>query len=74
MTKFQIFALSSPAILAAVMWVQGALEGYFDGRDPPSNLSQRGAGTAHSNREHSKHVGSSYSLSGAVHAPEDMER
>jgi hypothetical protein len=30
MTKWQIFALSSPAIVVAVMWLQGLAEGYFD--------------------------------------------
>ena len=34
MTKWQIFALSSPAIVVAVMWLQGLAEGYFD--KPPS--------------------------------------
>jgi len=30
MTNWQIFALSSPAIVVAVMWLQGLAEGYFD--------------------------------------------
>jgi hypothetical protein len=30
MTSWQIFALSSPAIIVLVMWLQGLAEGYFD--------------------------------------------
>jgi hypothetical protein len=30
MTNWQIFALSSPVIVVAVMWLQGLAEGYFD--------------------------------------------
>jgi len=30
MTNWQIFALSSPAIIAAVMWLQGLAEGHFE--------------------------------------------
>jgi hypothetical protein len=30
MTKWQIFALSSPVIVVAVMWLQGLVEGHFD--------------------------------------------
>jgi hypothetical protein len=30
MTSWQIFALSSPAIVVFVMWLQGLAEGYFN--------------------------------------------
>jgi len=32
MTKWQIFALSAPAIVVAIMWIQGQAEGYFEKR------------------------------------------
>jgi hypothetical protein len=30
MTSWQIFALSSPVIIVAVMWLQGLAEGHFE--------------------------------------------
>jgi hypothetical protein len=44
MTKWQIFALSSPAIVVAVMWLQGLAEGYFD--QAPSDHEPVGGGSS----------------------------
>jgi hypothetical protein len=42
MTNWQIFALSSPAIIVLLMWLQGLAEGYFD-RPAPDRQPSRGA-------------------------------
>ena len=45
MTNWQIFALSSPAIVVLVMWLQGLAEGYFD-RASSSDRQPIGGGSS----------------------------